>query len=130
MMTDPIADMFTRIRNALRAGKPTVRIPGSRLKEAVLGVLRDEGYIIGFRAEREGAHPALDIELKYHEGSPVIRDLQRVSRPGLRIYKSPEDVKPVLGGLGIAILSTPKGVMTDRTARRERVGGEVMGTVS
>lgn len=130
MMTDPIADMFTRIRNALNAGKPSVRIPASRLKESVLVVLRDEGYISGFHAETGGAHRMIEVELKYYEGSPVIRDLQRVSRPGLRIYQSPDDVKPVLGGLGVAILSTPRGVMTDRTARRERVGGEVMATVS
>lgn len=130
MMTDPIADMFTRIRNALRAGKSSVRIPASRLKEAVLGVLRDEGYISDFRAETAGARQMLEVDLKYHEGASVIRDLQRVSRPGLRIYRSPDDVKPVLGGLGIAILSTSKGVMTDRSARRARVGGEVMGTVS
>lgn len=130
MMTDPIADMFTRIRNALNAGKPSVRIPASRLKESVLVVLRDEGYISGFHADTGGAHRAIEVELKYYEGSPVIRDLQRVSRPGLRIYQSPDDVKPVLGGLGVAILSTPRGVMTDRTARRERVGGEVMATVS
>jgi small subunit ribosomal protein S8 len=130
MMTDPISDMFTRIRNAQRARKSSARIPASRLKAAVLGVLRDEGFISGFREEHTGSRAVFEVELKYFEGEPVIRELKRVSRPGLRIYRSPEDVKPVLGGLGVAILSTPKGVMTDRAARQARVGGEVMATVS
>ena len=129
-MTDPIADMLTRIRNAQMARKARVSIPSSKLKAAIAGVLRDEGYIAEYFVEGSGVHSVLEIVLKYYEDQPVIDHVQRVSRPGLRIYKSKDDLPKVLGGLGIAIISTPKGVMTDRAARAAGQGGEVLCTVS
>ena len=127
-MQDPLADMLTRIRNAQRVGKAEVVMPSSKLKVSVARVLQDEGYIAGF-AVTEGAKPQLTIELKYFEGKPVIAELDRVSRPGLRSYAGKNDLPPVRGGLGIAIVSTSKGVMTDRAARSEGVGGEILCTV-
>lgn len=129
-MTDPIADMLTRIRNAQMARKARVTIPSSKIKAAIAGVLKDEGYIADFSIESGGAQGVLDIELKYYEDKPVIEHVRRVSRPGLRIYKSKDDLPKVLGGLGIAIVSTPKGVMTDRAARALGQGGEILCTVS
>ena len=126
-MTDPIADMLTRIRNAQLAQKTSVTMPSSKLKVAIANVLKDEGYIDDFsvRPVEEG-HPQLDIALKYYAGRPVIERIERVSRPGLRVYKGSGDLPRVMNGLGIAIVSTPKGVMTDRKARAANVGGEVL----
>lgn len=125
-MSDPIADMLTRIRNAQRADKATVSMPSSRLKVAIAEVLRDEGYIEDATVRQEGAKAVLDIALKYYAGRPVIEKIERVSRPGLRIYKGSEDIPRVMNGLGIAIVSTSRGVMTDRKARANGVGGEVL----
>ena len=126
MMTDPIADMLTRIRNGLAAGKKAVMIPDSKLKRSIAQVMKDEGYITDFsQAELEGK-PQLSVELKYYKGKPVIDKMKRVSRPGLRIYKSTGDLPTVMGGLGIAIVSTSQGVMTDRAARKAGHGGEVL----
>ena len=125
-MSDPIADMLTRIRNAQRADKATVSLPSSRLKLAILAVLKDEGYIDGFRVQTEDGKPELTVDLKYYAGRPVIERLERVSRPGLRVYRGSEDIPPVMNGLGVAIVSTSRGVMTDRKARATRVGGEVL----
>ncbi len=127
-MQDPIADMLTRIRNAQRAGHPSVRMPSSKLKLAICQVLKDEGYIAGFSAGEDGK-PKLDIDLKYHAGAPVIATIDRVSRPGLRIYKESDELPSVEGGLGIAVISTNKGLMTDRAARSAGIGGEVLCTV-
>jgi Ribosomal protein S8 len=127
-MQDPLADMLTRIRNAQMIGKTSVVMPSSKLKKSVAQVLRDEGYIAGFSAS-EGAKSELTVELKYFEGKPVIAQLDRVSRPGLRNYVNKNDLPSVRGGLGIAIISTSKGVMTDRAARAVGVGGEVLCTV-
>ena len=124
-MTDPIADMLTRIRNAQMVEKATVEMPSSRVKVAIAGVLKDEGYIDGFRVTEE-AKPVLEIALRYHAGRPVIEKIERVSKPGLRIYKSKDDIPRVMNGLGIAIVSTSQGVMTDRKARATGVGGEVL----
>ena len=125
--SDPIGDMLTRIRNGQRARKATVLAPHSRLRTSVLDVLKREGYIRGYaeREERPGV-VALEIELKYHEGEPVIREIERVSTPGCRIYSKIKDLPRVHGGLGIAILSTPRGVMSDTDARAANVGGEVL----
>ena len=125
--SDPIGDMLTRIRNGQRARKATVLAPHSRLRTSVLDVLKREGYIRGYaeREERPGV-VALEIELKYHEGEPVIREIERVSKPGRRIYSKIKDLPRVHGGLGIAILSTPRGVMSDTDARAANVGGEVL----
>ena len=126
MMTDPIADMLTRIRNGLAAGKKAVMIPDSKLKRSIAQVLKDEGFIADFsQAEVEGK-PQLNVELKYYKGKPVIEKMKRVSRPGLRIYKATGDLPKVMGGLGIAIVSTSQGVMTDRAARKAGHGGEVL----
>ncbi|MGL1834189.1 30S ribosomal protein S8 [Rhodocyclaceae bacterium SMB388] len=125
-MSDPIADMLTRIRNGQQAQKVSVSMPSSKLKVAIARVLQDEGYIDGFSVRENGAKPELDIELKYYAGRPVIERIERVSRPGLRIYKGSEKLPKVLNGLGVAIVSTPRGVMTDRAARAGRVGGEVI----
>jgi small subunit ribosomal protein S8 len=130
MMTDPIADLLTRIRNAHHAEKIALTMPGSKIKAAIAKVLQDEGYIEGFDASVVEGKPSLTINLKYYEGSPVIEKLQRVSRPGLRVYKSAEELPKVNGGLGIAIISTSKGIMTDRAARSAGVGGEVLCAVS
>ena len=124
-MTDPIADMLTRIRNAQMVEKATVEMPSSRVKVAIAGVLKDEGYIHGFRVTEE-AKPVLEIALRYHGGRPVIEKIERVSKPGLRIYRSKDDIPRVMNGLGIAIVSTSRGVMTDRKARASGVGGEVL----
>jgi small subunit ribosomal protein S8 len=121
--------MLTRIRNAQMAGKTTVDMPGSKLKAAVAGVLKDEGYIKDFAASSDGVKPRLSIELKYHEGKPVIAEIDRISRPGLRSYARKDELPSVRGGLGVAIVSTSKGVMTDRAARAAGVGGEVLCTV-
>jgi len=125
-MTDPIADMLTRIRNAQRAEKPTVAIPASRVKAAIAQVLKDEGYVEDFAVRSLEGRPTLEISLKYYAGKPVIEKIERVSRPGLRIYKPKDDLPKVMNGLGVAIVSTSRGVMTDRKARGLGVGGEVL----
>ncbi|MDI6749983.1 MAG: 30S ribosomal protein S8 [Pseudomonadota bacterium] len=125
-MTDPIADMLTRIRNGQMAEKLSVTMPSSKIKEAIAKVLLDEGYIEEFAVRKDGAKSELDIKLKYYAGRPVIERLERVSRPGLRVYRGKQDLPKVMNGLGIAIVSTPKGVMTDRKARSVNVGGEVL----
>ena len=128
-MTDPIADMLTRIRNGQTARKENVKLPSSKLKMAIAKVLKEEGYINDYSVESKGNHSEMTIVLKYYKGVPVIEKVKRVSRPGLRIYKSKEELPKVLGGLGIAIVSTSKGVMTDRAARAIGHGGEVVCTV-
>ena len=128
-MSDPIADMLTRMRNAQMVEKPTVMMPFSKLKAAIAKVLKDEGYIDGFLV-REGEKAELEIALKYHAGRPVIEKIERVSRPGLRIYKGRHALPQVMNGLGVAIVTTPQGVMTDRKARAAGVGGEVLCYVS
>ena len=125
-MSDPIADMLTRVRNAQMVNKETVSIPSSKLKVAIATVLRDEGYIESFEVGGEAAKPVLNIELKYYAGRPVIETIDRVSRPGLRIYRGSKSIPSVMNGLGVAIVSTPRGVMTDRKARASGVGGEVL----
>ena len=129
-MTDPISDMLTRIRNGQKARKVSVTMPASKLKKAVAQVLQDEGYITGFTAAAEGGKEALTVELKYFEGKPVIERVERVSKPGLRIYRGKEELPKVLGGLGVAIVSTSAGVMSDRQAREQGIGGEVLCVVS
>ena len=124
-MQDPIADLLTRIRNAQKARHSSVTLPSSKLKTAICQVLRDEGYIGEFNVTG-GAKPELTVALRYHEGEAVIEELKRISRPGLRIYKPTDELPEVRGGLGIAVVSTDRGVMTDRTARRAGVGGEVL----
>jgi len=128
-MTDPIADMLTRIRNGQSAGKKSVNIPSSKLKIAIAKVLKDEGYILDYRIESIGNHTEMTVDLKYFNGVPVIENVKRISRPGLRIYRSKDELPKVLGGLGIAIVSTSNGVMTDRAARAIGHGGEVICTV-
>jgi small subunit ribosomal protein S8 len=128
-MTDPIADMLTRIRNGQKAGKVDVAMPSSRVKQAVAAVLRDEGYIEDFVREDNDGKPVLRVQLKYFNGRPVIDNVERVSRPGLRIYKGKDELPRVLGGLGIAIVSTSSGVMTDRAARSSGQGGEILAYV-
>ncbi len=125
-MSDPIADMLTRIRNAQSVEKAVVTMPSSKLKVAIAQVLKDEGYIDGFTVRTEGAKAELHITLKYYAGRPVIERIERVSRPGLRIYKGRDAIPQVMNGLGVAIVTTPKGVMTDRKARASGVGGEVL----
>ena len=125
-MSDPIADMLTRIRNAQGVEKTEVVMPASKLKVAIAGVLKDEGYIDGFEVSPNDGKPQLRIGLKYYAGRPVIERLERVSRPGLRIYKSRNDLPEVMNGLGVASVSTSRGVMTDRKARTQGVGGEVI----
>jgi len=129
-MQDPISDMLTRIRNGQQAGKAAVTMPSSKQKLAIAQVLKDEGYILDFRAEQDGAKSKLSIDLKYFEGRPVIDTIQRVSRPGLRIYRSADELPKVLGGLGVAVVSTSKGVMSDRQARAIKEGGEVICAIS
>ena len=129
-MTDPIADMLTRIRNGQKARKVSVSMPASKAKEAVASVLKDEGYITSFSTDGEGASKSLSVELKYFEGVPVIERIERASRPGLRIYRGKEGLPKVLGGLGVAIVSTSAGVMSDRQAREKGIGGEVLCIVS
>ena len=125
-MTDPIADMLVRIKNAAAVGKPTVKMPSSKIKVAIAKVLEEEGYIGGSRVTENGAKAELEIVLKYFEGKPVIEKLQRVSRSGLRQYRGKDALPKVLAGLGIAIISTSKGIMTDAQARQQGVGGEVL----
>jgi len=125
-MSDPIADMLTRIRNAQSVEKAVVTMPSSKLKVAIAQVLKDEGYIDGFKVNANGAKTELEIALKYYAGRPVIERIERVSRPGLRIYKGRDAIPQVMNGLGVAIVTTPKGVMTDRKARQTGVGGEVL----
>ena len=129
-MNDPIADLLTRIRNGQAAGKPEVRAQSSRVKEAIVRVLKDEGYVADFVVSRDGGRSTLVVALKYHAGKPVIERLERVSRPGLRAYRGKGALPKVLGGLGVAIVSTPQGVMSDREARRAGQGGEVLCVVA
>ena len=129
-MTDPIADMLTRIRNGQASNKTEVAIPSSKLKTAIAEVLRKEGYISNYSTSGKGGKNILSIELKYFEGKPVIESIHRSSKPGLRIYKNKENLPKVLGGLGVAIVSTSAGVMSDRVAREKGVGGEVLCIVS
>ena len=125
-MTDPIADMLTRIRNAQMIERATVEMPSSKVKVAIAKVLKDEGYIVGYQLGGEAAKPVLEIALRYHAGRPVIERIERVSSPGLRIYRGKDEIPRVMNGLGIAIVSTSRGVMTDRKARATGVGGEVL----
>ena len=125
-MSDPIADMLTRIRNAQLVEKSAVTMPASKLKVAIAQVLKDEGYIDGYRIVEDGGKRQLEIGLKYYAGRPVIERIERVSRPGLRVYKGRDAIPQVMNGLGVAIVTTPKGVMTDRKARQTGVGGEVL----
>jgi len=125
-MSDPIADMLTRIRNAQGVQKTNVSMPSSKVKVAIANVLKDEGYIEDFAVSTEGGKSELQIGLKYYTGRPVIERIERVSRPGLRIYKGKDEIPQVMNGLGVAIISTPQGVMTDRKARATGVGGEVI----
>ena len=124
-MQDPIADMFTRIRNGQAANKVAINMPSSKLKVAIANVLAAEGYIESVKV-LEGAKPELEITLKYFQGKPVVESIQRVSRPGLRIYKRKDELPKVMGGLGVAVISTSKGVMTDRAARQAGLGGEII----
>jgi small subunit ribosomal protein S8 len=130
MMTDPIADMFTRIRNAQRAEKVSVRIPASRTKLAIARVLSDEGFIGAVSESQSDGKPVLEVELKYYEDKPVIVEIRRVSKPGRREYKGSDELPKVDSGIGIAIVSTSRGIMTDRAAREAGVGGEIIGYVS
>ena len=125
-MTDPVADLLTRIRNGQSAGKPSVSMDASKLKSSILKVLQAEGYIAGYKVDADASKPQLSVELKYFEGRPVIDRLERVSRPGLRIYRGKDELPKVLGGMGTVIVSTPKGVMTDKAARAIGQGGEVL----
>lgn len=129
-MSDPIADMFTRIRNAQRVEKDSVVMPSSKLKVAIATLLRNEGYIDGFEVKADGSKTELQVRLKYYAGQPVIDRLERVSRPGLRVYRGRDALPQVMNGLGIAIVTTSKGVMTDRHARASGLGGEVIGYVA
>ena len=125
-MSDPIADMLTRIRNAQATDKATVAVPASKVKKAIAQVLKDEGYIEDYALRENEGKPVIEIGLKYYAGKPVIEKIERVSRPGLRIYKGREDIPRVMNGLGVAIVSTSRGVMTDRRARETGIGGEVL----
>ena len=129
-MSDPIADMLTRIRNSLQRNKFEVAMPSSKLKVAIANIMKEEGYISGFKVQEEDKKATLTIELKYFEGKPVIESIGRVSRPSLRSYKSADDLPKIMGGLGVAIISTAKGVMTDKSAREQGIGGEVLCYVS
>lgn len=130
MMNDPLGDMLTRIRNAQLRGKSTVRTPASKLRAWVLDVLKDEGYIRGYeKVSADNGQPELEISLKYFEGTPVIREIKRVSKPGRRVYSGVQDIPNVRNGLGVSIVSTPKGVMSDAAARNANIGGEVLCTV-
>jgi small subunit ribosomal protein S8 len=128
-MQDPISDMLTRIRNAQAVGEAELSLPTSKLKESILKVLKDEGYIDGFESELTDGKNNVKVALKYYQGRPVIEKIKRVSRPGLRIYRRSDQLPTVLAGMGIAIVSTPKGVMTEKTARANKLGGEVLCTV-
>jgi small subunit ribosomal protein S8 len=129
-MSDPIADMLTRIRNAQAMEKASVCVPASKVKSAIARVLKDEGYIEDFRVVGDAKRPEIEIALKYYAGRPVIEKIARVSKPGLRIYRGKDELPSVMNGLGVAIVSTPQGVMTDRKARSLGVGGEVLCTVA
>jgi small subunit ribosomal protein S8 len=129
-MTDPIADFLTRIRNGQLSGKPEIAAPSSRIKLALAKVLKDEGYIEDFAVDSDAKKPTVKVRLKYYQGRPVIERLERVSRPGLRIYRAKDELPKILGGMGVAIISTSKGVMTDREARASGHGGEVLCIVS
>ncbi len=129
-MQDPISDMLTRIRNAQRANKVSVSMPSSKLKMAIAKVLKDEGYVEEFAVRNEDSKPVLDVQLKYYAGRPVIERIDRVSRPGLRVYKGSNVIPKVMNGLGVAIVSTSKGVMTDRKARAAGIGGELLCVVA
>lgn len=129
-MNDPIADMFTRIRNAQRVSKQSVQMPSSKLKVKIAELLREEGYIERFDVVQNGPKADLQISLKYHGGRPVIERIERVSTPGLRVYRGVEGIPNVMNGLGVAIVSTSKGLMTDRRARKDGIGGEVIGIVA
>ncbi len=125
--SDPLSDLLTRLRNGMRAGHDKVDVPSSRVKEAVLKVLEDEGYIASFRKVQEAGRPVLRVGLKYDpEGEPIVSGIERVSRPGRRVYAGADDIPSVLGGLGMSIVSTSKGIVTDKTARQSRLGGEVL----
>ncbi len=128
-MSDPIADMLTRIRNGQQARKATVSMPASGTKASIAEVLKQEGYIKGYAVSGEGATRSLDIELKYFQGAPVIEEIQRVSKPGRRVYSKSSDIRQVRDGLGVALVSTSRGIMTDKTARESGVGGEILCTV-
>lgn len=128
-MNDPISDMLTRIRNGQSARKVTVTMPSSNVKVAIAQVLKDEGFVENFDVEKDGAKAELTVTLKYYMGEPVISKLKRMSRPGLRVYKNANDLPKVIGGMGVAVVSTSKGVMSDRAARAEGQGGEVLCTV-
>ncbi len=128
-MTDPVADMLTRIRNGQAVGKENVTMPSSKLKVAIVKVLKEEGYIKDFSTEQKGAKSEIIVVLKYYNGAPVIEKVKRISKPGLRIYKSKDELPNIMGGLGTAIVSTSKGVMTDRAARSMGYGGEIICTV-
>ena len=125
-MSDPIADMLTRIRNAQSANKTSVSMPASKTKSAIANLLKDEGYVAAYETLSEDSKPVMKVDLKYYEGQPVIAEITRVSRPGLRIYKAADDLPKVRGGLGVAIISTSKGLMSDRAARKAGIGGEVI----
>jgi small subunit ribosomal protein S8 len=128
-MTDPLGDMLTRIRNAQQRRKAKVSTPGSRLRQRVLDVLQAEGYIRGYSTIEQDGYAEFEIELKYYDGEPVIRDIERVSKPGRRVYSSVRNIPRVSNGLGVAILSTPQGVMSDAEARDRNIGGEVLCTI-
>lgn len=129
-MSDPIADMLTRIRNGQARGKVTIAMPSSKQKIAIANLLKDEGYLTDMSIEEDGKKPQLIIKLKYHRGKPVIELLKRVSRPGLRIYRGKDELPNVMGGLGVAIVSTSKGLMSDRAARAAGQGGEILAYVA
>jgi len=128
-MSDPIADMLTRIRNGLHAQKADVSMPASRTKTSIAEVLKQEGYILGYKEAGEGVKKSLEIQLKYFQGQPVIEELDRVSKPGCRVYANSKNVPQVRDGLGVALVSTSKGIMTDKAARESGVGGEILCTV-
>jgi small subunit ribosomal protein S8 len=126
-ISDPISDLLTRLKNGMRAGHERVDMPSSRLKEAVLKVLEEEGFVASFRKVQEAGRPILRVGLKYdHEGEPIVSGLERVSRPGRRVYAKADAIPQVLGGLGVSIVSTSKGIVTDKSARQSRLGGEVL----
>ncbi|MEI8302585.1 MAG: 30S ribosomal protein S8 [Burkholderiales bacterium] len=129
-MSDPVADMFTRIRNGQRVDKQSVSMPSSKLKVAIAQVLKDEGYIEGYSVSTEGVKSELQVQLKYYAGRPVIERIERVSKPGLRVYKGRDALPQVMNGLGVTIVTTSRGVMTDRKARASGVGGEVIAYVA
>lgn len=129
-MQDPIADMFTRIKNSQAVAKKEVTIPGSKLKTAIAKLLKEEGYIINYQVSNLDNKSVLAIELKYYQGKPVISQLKRVSRPGIRVYKSADKLPKIMDGLGVAIISTSKGLMTDRKARSLKQGGEIIGVIA